>query len=49
MLVAEELALLKGVITELEEKYCQNCQEWGCDDCWADADDAERREDGKNT
>ena len=44
MLVAEELALLKGTITELEEKYCQNCQEWDCNDCCADA---ERRADDK--
>ena len=44
MSVAEELELLKGAIAELEGKYCQNCQEWDCDCCWADADDEERRE-----
>ncbi len=44
MSVAEELDLLKGTIAELEEKYCQNCQEWDCDYCWANADDVERRD-----
>lgn len=44
MSVAEELELLKGTIAELEEKYCQNCQEWDCDCCWANVDDAEGRE-----
>ena len=43
MLVAEELELLKGTIAELEEKYCQNCQEWDCNYCWADVNEVERR------
>lgn len=38
MIVAKEIAFLKTAIEELEEKYCQNCQDWDCDYCWADVD-----------
>lgn len=41
MIVDKEIALLKAAIEELEEKYCENCQECDCDYCWADT---ERRE-----
>ena len=43
MTVSEELAMLKNVITEIESRYCENCQEWDCDYCRAEADRAERR------
>ena len=33
MTVAEELAMLKNTITEIESRYCENCQEWDCDYC----------------
>ena len=33
MTIAEELKLLKQAQAELEEKYCENCQEWDCDFC----------------
>ena len=46
MTVAEELKLLNQVQTELEEKYCENCQEWDCDYCRAETDSTERRTDG---
>jgi len=45
MTVAEELAMLKNVITEIESRYCENCQEWCCDYCRAKTDRAERRTD----
>ena len=45
MTVAEELAMLKNVITEIELRYCENCQEWDCDDCRAETDGTERRTD----
>lgn len=44
MIVAKEIAFLKTAIEELEEKYCQNCQDWDCDYCWANTDDEEKRE-----
>ena len=25
-----------GYRVELEERYCENCQEWYCDNCWAE-------------
>lgn len=43
MTVAEELAMLKNVITEIESRYCENCQEWDCDYCRAEMDGTERR------
>lgn len=45
MKVVEELAALKDIITELESKYCGNCQEWDCDYCRAETDSTERRND----
>ena len=45
MNVAEELALLKNLITAIESRYCENCQEWDCDYCRAEIDSTERRED----
>ena len=45
MTVAEELAMLKNVITEIESRYCENCQEWDCDYCRAETDSTERRTD----
>lgn len=45
MTVNEELSLLKAAVAELESKYCENCQEWDCDFCRAEADSAERRTD----
>ena len=33
MTVAEKLELLNQAQAELEEKYCENCQECDCDFC----------------
>lgn len=41
MTVAEELAMLKSVITEIKSRYCENCQEWDCDYCRAETDSTE--------
>lgn len=48
MTVDEELKLLKQAQAELEEKYCENCQEWDCDYCRAETDSTERRTDDAN-
>ena len=47
MTVAEELAKLKNMITEIESQYCENCQEWDCYCCRAETDSTERRTDEK--
>lgn len=44
MSVDEKIALLETAITKLKVKYCDNCQEYDCDYCHAEVDDAERRE-----
>ena len=46
MTVAEELANLKDIITKLKSEYCENCQEWDCDYCRAEAENVERRSNG---
>ena len=43
MIVAEELAMLKNMIAEIESRYCENCQEWDCDYCRARTESSERR------
>ena len=45
MTVAEELVMLKNVITKIESRYCENCQEWDCDYCRSETDSIERRTD----
>ncbi len=35
MTVCERIELLKAEIAKLSEKYCENCQEWTCENCWA--------------
>jgi hypothetical protein len=45
MTVAEKLETLKDIIAELNSEYCENCQEWDCDYCRAEAENAERRTD----
>ena len=37
MTIAEELKLLNQVQEELEEKYCENYQEWDCNFCKCEA------------
>lgn len=44
MTVAEELAMLKNVITEIKSRYCENCQEWDCDYCRAELRRGEQNE-----
>ena len=44
MSVDEKLALLETAIARLKVKYCDNCLEYECDDCPAEVDDSERRE-----
>lgn len=39
MTVAEELSTLKDIITKLESKYCENCQERDCDYCKTEVED----------
>lgn len=36
MTVAEKISALDEEREELEERYCENCQEWCCDNCWAE-------------
>ena len=36
MTVAEKISALNDERAELEERYCENCQEWCCDNCWAE-------------
>lgn len=36
MTVAEKISALDEERKELIEMYCENCQEWGCDNCWAE-------------
>lgn len=33
MTVAEKISALDEEREELIERYCENCQEWGCDNC----------------
>ena len=46
MTVIERIEQLKSKIKELEEKYCENCQEYVCENCWAIV--IERREDERS-
>ena len=48
MIVAEKVEALRDKITELESKYCENCQEWDCDYCRAEVENTERRIDETN-
>ena len=36
MTVAEKIIALNEEREKLEERYCENCQEWSCDNCWAE-------------
>lgn len=40
MTVSEKLKELKDIIDTLEEKYCENCQQYDCDICpyWMEED-----------
>lgn len=33
MMVSEKINELMDIIVALEEKYCENCQQYGCDMC----------------
>ena len=33
MKVIEKIRVLRSIITNLHEKYCENCKEWDCDYC----------------
>ena len=43
--VMADKKLLSNRLKKVEEKYCKNCQEWDCEDCWAMID-GEREDDG---
>lgn len=34
--IYEAIAVLQDERAELEERYCENCQEFSCDNCWAE-------------
>ena len=35
MRVIDRITELKAEIERLQENYCENCQEFSCDCCWA--------------
>jgi len=37
----ELIRKLENEIYAIREKYCDNCQEWDCDYCWAEVDEEE--------
>lgn len=41
MTAIEKIELLLEQLKEVEEKYCENCQEWHCENCWAKMDEVE--------
>ena len=40
MKVVERIEMLEAQIEQLKEKYCDECQEWFCENCWARIDEA---------
>lgn len=42
MTVAEKISALVKEKEEIEERYCENCQEFSCDNCWAEWRGGER-------
>jgi len=41
MKVIERIKMLEAQIEQLKEKYCDECQEWSCESCWARIDEVE--------
>lgn len=41
MKVVEKIEMLEAQIERLKEKYCDECQEWFCENCWARIDEVE--------
>lgn len=41
MKVIEKIEMLETQIEELKEKYCVECQEWFCENCWARIEEVE--------
>jgi len=41
MKVVDIIEKLEAQIEQLREKYCAECQEWSCENCWARIDEAE--------
>ena len=41
MTADELIRKLENEIYELREKYCESCQEWDCEYCWAEVDGGE--------
>ena len=42
MKVVEKIEMLETQIEQLKEKYCDECQEWFCENCWARTDEVEK-------
>lgn len=41
MKVIDIIENLEAQIGQLQEKYCAECQEWSCENCWAIIDEVE--------
>lgn len=41
MKVVDIIEKLEAQIEQLREKYCAECQEWSCENCWARIDEVE--------
>ena len=41
MKVVDKIEMLEVQIEQLKEKYCVECQEWSCEDCFARIDEVE--------
>ena len=41
MKVVDIIETLEAQIEQLQEKYCDECQEWSCENCWARIDEVE--------
>lgn len=39
MKVVERIEMLEAQIEQLKENYCDECQEWFCENCWARIDE----------
>lgn len=39
MKVIERIEMFEAQIEQLKEKYCDECQEWFCENCWARTDE----------
>ena len=42
MKVVDIIEKLEAQIEQLQEKYCAECQEWSCENCWARIDEVEK-------